>query len=136
MQSEHSRTLLGPQPIYSRTGSQFSLGLRGCTCVATSDLGKVLGFSTPDLCLSADGSWEGKLQMVEYAWGWNASTALRSCFLESCCVATEGHFAGKRWLVRGYFSPVMQAGSGLPWSACAWLVSLELSLIFLLCRKH
>lgn len=71
--------------------------------MATNDLGQVLGFSALDLCLSADGSWEGKLQMAECVWEWNTSTSLISFFLESCLGATTGHFAGKRWLVGAIF---------------------------------
>lgn len=41
--------------------------------------------------------------MAEYAWEWRASPSFISCFLESCCVGTEGHFAGERWLVGALF---------------------------------
>ena len=62
--------VLGPWPDHSRTRSQFSLGHRNRKHLHSHSWPwKSFGFSVLDLCLSVDGSWESKLQMIEPVWG-------------------------------------------------------------------
>lgn len=127
--------VLGPWPIYSRTRSQFSLVHRNRKHLhSLSWPWKSFGFSVLDLCLSVDGSWESKLQMIEPVWGVKDSHILDKLLPG---VSPCGYrFADQSWPVGWNFFCVTQAGSIFPQSACLWILSSALAPTSLLSRWH
>lgn len=128
VESEQCKTVLGCWPVHSRTVNQFSLGHESCIYTATDDLGNIPGFSILDPYSS-----------VVNCRGWGvlgegkAYASSMSLFIERCQVATEGEFAGQGWFVGCNFFCAIRVL--FTQSVCAWVLSSDLSPIFLLSRR-